>query len=358
MKRFGSFENKNQDLILLYSLLSIVILTTTVFTVIYFIWLPFWPARIAHLVYLFINLSLIYFIREEDYLLVKNTIVFSNLIQLFLATFFWFPLSTNYALFYFLIPMGSFSIYNLLNKKERSLAFIASIISLILFMLASYKGINFALFEPSIIATKIVSFMTTSSTIGILALYFYLHAYFLAQKRSELEYLANTDSLTSIFNRRNFYELSETEFDLAKKYNHTFSLLLLDIDFFKKINDTYGHDIGDEVIIGIAKTIKKSVRQNDLFARYGGEEFTLLLRNTDADKAILIAEKIRKSIENLQVETRVGKINATISIGVVEFDQSLKKLTHLIIEVDKALYEAKEGGRNCVVYKDIKREES
>lgn len=353
MDKLFRFKKLNHDDILLYSLLAIVITTTITFLSIYMLWVPFWPARLVHIIYLSFNVSLIYFLKKKKYLFVKISILIANLIQLSLASFLWFPLTTKYQLFYFLLPMGSFAILDVLDKKERAYAMSISFTSLILFFLNSYMNINFYIYEISEFATRIISFLTVTSTMGILAIYFYLHAYFLAQKKLELEYLANTDSLTDIYNRRNFYTLSELEFKLAHKYGHSFTLLLLDIDHFKNINDTYGHGIGDQVLKQLSLNVKENIRQNDIFARHGGEEFTLLLRKTDLQTGILIAEKIRKSISEMKVETSSDVINVTVSIGVTEFSKECHALDQLVILADKALYEAKENGRNCVAHKTL-----
>lgn len=351
MTKFPTFKDLNQEEVMLYSLLAIVILTTALFLVIYLLWVPFWPARIAHIIYITFNISLIYFVKKKNYTFVKVSILASNVVQLAIATFIWFPLSTNYALFYFLLPMGSFATMNLLDQKERLFAFFISFISLSLFIVHHYFGVNYYLYEISGFAESIISFLTAVSTMIILIIYFYLHAHFLALKSVDLEYLANTDSLTDIFNRRNFYRLSEVEFQLAHKYNHTFSLLLLDLDDFKSINDTFGHNAGDEVLRELSKTIKNTIRHNDIFARHGGEEFTLLLRQTQAETGIKIAEKIRHNIEAMEVISETGSIKITASIGVTQFSNRFDHFDQLVMLADEALYDAKEKGRNCVVYK-------
>lgn len=339
----------DQETILLYSLLAIVIVTTALFLGIYMIWVPFWPARIVHIIYLSFHLVLIYYVKRRP-LFVKISIMTTNLIQLSLATFLWFPLTTNYDLFYFLLPMGSFAVMDLMSTRQRNYAFFISFISMVCFFLNRFMGINFYMYELSRTPERIISFLTITSTMSILILYFFLHAHFLAQRRMELEYLANTDTLTNIRNRRSFYNLSQLEFDLAHKYNHTFSLLLLDIDNFKIVNDTYGHDIGDEVLIQLSRKVKDNVRHSDIFARHGGEEFTLLLRQTDTAAGLKIAEKIREQIEQMQINTKAGTISITISIGMAQFDNQCTELDKLVQKADQALYNAKENGRNKVVY--------
>lgn len=351
MKLYRITNKLTKEELLLYSLLAIVLLTTLVFTVIYFLWVPFWPARTVHIIYFLFTMYLIIPVRQKKYPFVRASILLTNLIQLAIATFFWFPLTTQYALFYFLLPMGSFTIMNLRNKKERNFAFGITFTSFLFFFLNSFLRINYAIFFPSDTAVKAISLLTTTSTIGILALYFYLHALFLSQKELELEHLANTDSLTNIYNRRYFYNTSREFFDLAQKNHLSFSILLIDIDHFKKVNDTYGHDVGDTVLREVCNNINQVIPEGDLFARHGGEEFSILLKNTDIESGIELADRVRKSVENLEVTTKSATIQVTISIGVVQFSSAFDSFDDLIVYSDKALYIAKEKGRNCIHFK-------
>ncbi len=167
---------------------------------------------------------------------------------------------------------------------------------------------------------------------------------------SKLEKLALHDALTGLYNRGSFNEALKDELSRAHRYNRNISLLLIDIDFFKKVNDTYGHQAGDEVLKSVADIILSSIRNSDYAARYGGEEFVIILPEANSEKAIELAERIRVSIE--QKEFKISKneaIHLTISIGV---GSSSKKISpKLLIETaDKALYKAKENGRNQVQY--------
>ncbi len=353
MKNIHALKKMNHEDLLLYSLLAIIILTTLVFLVIYLIWVPFWPAILVHILYLVFHLMLIGSLKKKHYMYVKLSIPITNIIQLSLATFLWFPLTTNYDLFYFLLPMGCFVIMDISRLNERVIALTISFISFFLFVLNRYAHVNFYIYELGETPTKIISFFTITSTMSILILYVYLHAFFLAQKRIELEYLANTDSLTNISNRRNFYTQSELEFQLAHKYNHTFSLLLIDIDHFKHVNDNYGHDTGDYVLKEVTKAIKNNIRAKDVFARHGGEEFTILLRNTDKETGLIIAEKIRSLIENLEIMTEKDTLKVTVSIGVTQFSKHIHNFDTLVNLADQALYDSKHMGRNRIVFKDF-----
>ncbi len=153
------------------------------------------------------------------------------------------------------------------------------------------------------------------------------------------------DPLTKVFNRR---FLENYKDDIVKFYSH---LLLVDIDHFKKINDTYGHQIGDKTLKNVSKIMKKLLRKKDLIIRYGGEEFLIAINVPSDDLAIKIAERIRKTIESIPIVINDDKIRITVSIGVTKIDPK-KSFEEIFYIADKALYEAKKTGRNKVVFKD------
>ncbi len=158
-----------------------------------------------------------------------------------------------------------------------------------------------------------------------------------------------TDSLTNTFNRRYFFEVAQHSIALTQRDKRTLSLLMIDIDFFKKINDTYGHQAGDTVLITLSKKIKSAVREGDIFARVGGEEFAVLLQNSSLEEAKNIAEKLRKMIENTPFIYQEKTLHITISIGVCTSKaDSVFSLETLYKNADKQLYEAKHSGRNKV----------
>ena len=165
--------------------------------------------------------------------------------------------------------------------------------------------------------------------------------------KEELKLLASTDSMTKLYNRRYFMEVSEHILNLKKRNNTDLAVMMLDIDYFKKINDTYGHQVGDDVIIAFSEILKESTRKSDIICRWGGEEFVILFPETNAEVLIKIAEKIRKIIANkvLKIDN-VNDIGITVSIGVSEVDDL--SIKDSIIQADKALYEAKQSGRNKV----------
>ena len=170
------------------------------------------------------------------------------------------------------------------------------------------------------------------------------------QLEERLRHMATTDALTGIYNRYKMNEELELEIKKAKRYKRTFALIMFDIDYFKQINDTYGHDAGDRVLEELATLVSKSIRETDAFARWGGEEFLILVHDSDANSSKKLAEKIRKKVERFFF---ADAIQITISLGIAVYD-SEKSKEKLLKEADEALYKAKELGRNkTVVFQEI-----
>jgi diguanylate cyclase (GGDEF)-like protein len=162
--------------------------------------------------------------------------------------------------------------------------------------------------------------------------------------------IANTDSLTQLWNRKKILELLEEELNRNFRDNKPVGVIMLDIDNFKTINDTYGHLIGDKIIIEVASRLQKQVRSYDKIGRYGGDELLLVLPGLSRQDAKNIAERLRKSVCAKKIQTDAGAIDTTVSLGVSIFDKASKPSTKRIIEEsDHALYMAKERGRNSSV---------
>lgn len=159
---------------------------------------------------------------------------------------------------------------------------------------------------------------------------------------------AHTDQLTGLNNRTSFSQSLQHEWDLSQRYNTPFSLLMLDIDHFKKINDTHGHAVGDEALKSVAKTIQETIRDSDVAFRYGGEEFVILLNNTGEPGSSLLAERIRKNIANLTVSAGDTSLRLTVSLGTAILADN-ESGDALLKRADEALYQAKNGGRNRVI---------
>jgi len=171
----------------------------------------------------------------------------------------------------------------------------------------------------------------------------------LQEKNRQLQKLANRDGLTDLYNHRYFHEQLSKDFLRAQRYHESLSCILLDIDYFKKFNDTYGHQTGDIVFRDLGQVIKDSIRDRDFAARYGGEEFAIVLYHTDGPAALQVAERLRQMVEHCDVRDRDNVLHVTISLGIATFPHQQIRYYKQIVEcADKALYKAKRNGRNRV----------
>jgi len=172
----------------------------------------------------------------------------------------------------------------------------------------------------------------------------------LYREKEKLEKLAITDYLTGIYNIRYFYSRLEEEFSRAERYQMPLSCIMLDIDHFKKINDSYGHRIGDFILREFAQIVKRYTRKSDLLARYGGEEFILLLPQTSLKGALIEARRLQKVVREIRFRQLKEGQGITVSFGISCFpDKGVKKSDDLINFADKALYKAKEKGRDLII---------
>jgi diguanylate cyclase (GGDEF)-like protein len=190
-------------------------------------------------------------------------------------------------------------------------------------------------FRPSIVKARIENYLQ------------------IMRHRKFLEVLAERDGLTGICNRRRFDELLQNEWQRSLRENTPFSLIMLDVDYFKRFNDGYGHIPGDGVLKNVAKTIAKQLRRPaDVVARYGGEEFVILLPNTERDGAKLQAENVLNAIVELKIPHHYSDVNAfvTVSMGGATRNPKMESAQQLLASADAALYEAKQQGRNRVAW--------
>jgi diguanylate cyclase (GGDEF)-like protein/PAS domain S-box-containing protein len=198
---------------------------------------------------------------------------------------------------------------------------------------------------------------------------------------AELKELSHTDALTGINNRGHLFELAEREFSVAMRYRQSFSVMFFDIDHFKKINDTFGHAMGDQVLQRLVQVVRAEIRSADVIGRYGGDEFFILLPQTSAQEALPLAERIHESVASVRIKTGIGPLSISISIGIAQMVHNtnsnplqgaaqghgaaslnppqntlrlpqLDTVGNLFLRADRALYAAKQKGRNCTVVYD------
>jgi len=165
---------------------------------------------------------------------------------------------------------------------------------------------------------------------------------------------ASTDSLTQIWNRRHFMQLAERELERTRRYGGQFALAMIDLDHFKTINDTRGHDVGDETLKRVAEIVGNNLRKVDVFARFGGEEFVVALPETDLEKALHVAERLRRQVADTPMTDQATPVRTTVSIGVTVVGREPADLATALKQADDALYRAKRNGRNRVeVFKGL-----
>ena len=177
---------------------------------------------------------------------------------------------------------------------------------------------------------------------GIMFGFLLAHIKLLSDQMTEMAY---TDVLTDIYNRLHFNDFMEAEIDKVKRYGGTFSVIFFDLDHFKQINDTHGHNVGDNILKEVTAIVKDANRASDIFARYGGEEFVILTASTNIKGAYDHAQRLKTDIETHQFS--IGRV--TCSFGVTEFLPGTDTMTTLLERADAALYDAKAEGRNCVM---------
>lgn len=183
---------------------------------------------------------------------------------------------------------------------------------------------------------------------GVFGYLFLRLVQFQDQTRQRVNHNATLDPLTGSFNRRHFLQLVDREWGRAKRYNMDCAMLLMDVDHFKRVNDTHGHLCGDRLLREIARVSGETLRQADVLARFGGEEFAVFLPHTDPLGALDVAERIRERVEQLHFSWEERDVPVSVSLGVASLQYEHLTLDHLIHDADEALYSAKAAGRNCV----------
>jgi diguanylate cyclase (GGDEF)-like protein len=231
---------------------------------------------------------------------------------------------------------------------RRNLVFIVSVISTLLSVGISsvmHWVVDDEIKISGLLVSALVPLVITPTVGG-----FFFRAYFeLDEVKTQLTHLSVTDDLTQVYNRRYFIGRANYELSRAKRYGHVFSMLLLDLDDFKQINDEYGHPAGDEVLQMVANTCLRESREVDVLARYGGDEFALLIPGQHEMQAVQYANRLRRLLAESKIMYDGHELGVTSSVGVVTWTQEIVDLERLIYLMDKALYEAKRAGKNRTV---------
>ncbi len=307
---------------------------------------------IQSLVCLAIFLYVFLLLKHKKFFAAKIFLITGLFIQESSVVFFWFPKETHLNYFYFVVIPIAFFVGNFSIPRERVYMIVTSALATILLILSeTIPTVSLISLSDELIKTfNIISTMSTMSSIVVV---FYFYGKNLNVIHDKLHILANTDGLTNISNRRVLFEEGGKIFEACQKFNKNFTFIIFDVDFFKKINDQYGHLVGDDILKQMTKILLSNTRKTDILSRYGGEEFALLLKDTKPSSDTDLINDIISTIAAHPFELEDGQvINMTISAGITTYNGQFDSFVSVVQTADKALYQAKEAGRNCLIVLD------
>ena len=270
------------------------------------------------------------------YFLLSITVLFFAMVLVFL------PFNEARGIWFFLLV---FAAYILTDSRGGVLYTVATVCIIVVLNIFMDLHLSQTAINSSVLALIAGSFIFWVYTREITQ-----YQTMLKQKNSSLTLLASTDYLTGIMNKRMFTELSKRYFKTAQRDGFKLTLFLLDLDHFKNINDTYGHQAGDKLLKYFVQTVENNLRASDIFARIGGEEFVILVSKIHKDDAFIVAEKIRNSVENIMMEHEGHYMSVTTSIGMSQSHKTDVDFDDILFRADMALYKAKEDGRNRISF--------
>jgi len=296
-------------------------------------------------IYSFLTIMLIFFLRssKENYTLTVHSLLIISLLT-FTSALIFVPQDEFRMIWFYLLIFVAYMVSGRTSGMFYTLTSIAIILATNYFIDLQLSNIAI---NSGILGLLIGSFLSNVYTNKISN-----YEESLRKQNSSLSLLASTDYLTGVMNRRMFNEISAHYFQTAQKNELHLTLLLLDLDHFKKVNDTYGHQAGDQILKHFVKILEGILNKSDILAGIGGEEFAILLSQTNSDEAYILAERIRKKIENDFIKYNGEEIFVTTSIGISENRKSDTEFENIFSRADMALYQAKNEGRNRTCHAD------
>lgn len=346
------FKNVNLDMHLkdarskLFKVYIGISVTAIVFYTVLFYQKGIYPAAIIQAVFAFLFIGA-YVLYDKGYKLfsITTSIMLSDAIVV-LQTFYLFTREAGFHFQLLALMIIVFLVTDLYYIREKAMSVIlAAITGLCLFFcqwlaLEPLSTTRFDIDTGLMMNASI--FITMTAIIALL----YTYSVQLSMKEKALSYMAKNDALTGVSNRAHFTEKGNLFYDNHIQFRNPFSVIIIDVDDFKVINDTYGHAAGDHVLVTIAAVMKSFIKDSQVFARYGGEEFALLLPDMNKDQALTLAEDIRIAIEKLVMNYDTTPLRVTISLGVATLSSEHHSFDSLIIEADRNLYVSKHNGKN------------
>ncbi len=343
-ENFQKAQSARDQLFLIYIYISIIVIISYTFI---FACLNYTQAAIYVSIALIPMLIALLLFEKKVPTLAKTLGFFTSISVVLLQTTYVFSAGTGFQFQFFVLLVVLYLISDLMIFKQR--VFVLVISTLIIMSFFYCQNVSNATPLIQLSPTLTLKFFNGSLLLTMSALLLLLHLYSkqLSKMETKLHFMAKHDALTGILNRGSFNSYGETFFSHLKTTNQDMSVIIMDIDNFKNINDTYGHHVGDFVLKELAIEIKSLLRKSDIFARYGGEEFTIILPLTTKEDAYLLAEKIRLHLANLILSCNSIDIQFTVSIGVAGLIRGNDTFDALMIRSDQALYHSKNVGKNC-----------
>lgn len=334
-----------------YIILAFCMFMVSLFLVLYIIFIPYFWVVASMVLCLFELIFIFFLLKLRKFTLAKYLMIFGFLLQECLLVFFLLPVEASLNYFFFIATPMTFFVFDFQISKEKIGIIIVNIIVTFLLVASEVFPLGSPIIPLSPQLIRLFSGVSVFASAGSIAIVFYYYGFLLHQTYQHLNLLVETDGLTQIPNRRTLLSEGKTIFDICRKSESSFAFILFDIDFFKKVNDEYGHPEGDVVLVRLSELIQKNIRHNDVFARYGGEEFGLIIKNTDGRDLGAVAEALRKLVEKTPFILSEGQeISLSVSIGMVSYSKGYSSFEEIVSVANKALYRAKQSGRNQVVF--------
>jgi diguanylate cyclase (GGDEF)-like protein len=273
----------------------------------------------------------------------KYFLFFVFLGNIFVVSFISFPREASFQLFLFItVPF----VYLVFKREQKKIKLLLSLLNIFLLLLIELINHPAPLVFPPLQLIRFYKLVTIVASITTVAITASIFARDLERTEKIQRDLAIRDALTGLHNRRYFDMFLEQYGQVANRYAETYSIIFIDIDHFKSINDTWGHDTGDVVLEKMGELLSEIPRGGDLICRYGGEEFVMYLPETTPANAAVFAERLRSRVADLKMDT--DNLSITVSIGVSGVVKQVSKIIEVIKKADEALYKAKKAGRNCI----------